>query len=124
MTELLGQETSLNTLEESSPEDDDEEDEDDDDDENEDDDDDEEVNDSKVIDIDGGKDSSGSLNHGRELLTGQVLVPPAISPEQLLGDDANIDKEGKECKRRLTSSDASLSCIPHEIESDKRVREN
>ena len=124
MTELLGQETSLNSLEESSPKDEDDNDnddgdgEDDDDDgvdEDEDGDDVKEEDDSKVDDIDEGKDSNGSLNHGSELLTAKAPVPE---------DDTTVSDTGNENKRTLASSDASTSCTSDKLETDKRVREN
>jgi hypothetical protein len=116
MTELLGQETSLNSLEESSPED-----EDDNEDGDGEDDDDDEVDDvkveddSKVDDIDEGKDSNGSLNHGSEILKGKV---PALE------DDTTVSDTGNENKRTLASSDASTTCTSDKLETDKRVREN
>jgi hypothetical protein len=122
MTELLGKETSLNSLEESSPEDEDdnedgdgEDDDDDEVDEDEDDDDVKEEDDSKVDDIDEGKDSNGSLNHGNEILKGKAPVPE---------DDTNVSEAGNENKRALASSDASTSCTSDKLETDKRVREN
>ena len=110
MTELLGQETSLNTLEESSPEDDNEEDEadDDDDEEGDDGDDDEDNDDCKVSDTDGGEASNGSLKLGSELTAGQVVAQ-------------DIDDTDKECKRSLAASDDSLS---DKTECDKRLRGN
>ena len=116
MTELLGQETSLNSLEESSPEDEDdnkdgdgEDDDDDEVDEDEDGDAVKEEDDIKVDDIDEGKDSNGSSNHGGETLTGKVHV---------------VSDTGNENKRALASSDASTSCTSDKLETDKRVREN
>jgi hypothetical protein len=122
MTELLGQETSLNSLEKSSPEDEDdiedgdgEDDDDDEVDEDEDGDDVKEEDDSKVDDIDEGKDSNGSINLRSEILTGKVPVPE---------DDTAVSDTGNENKRTLASSDASTSCTSDKLETDKRVREN
>ena len=109
MTEFLGQETSLNTLEESSPEDDNEEDEADDDDQEGDDfDDEEDDDDCKEGDTDEGAGPNGSLKLGSELTTGQVVVQ-------------DIDGTAKECKRSLAASDDSIS---DKTESDKRLRGN
>lgn len=129
MTELLGQETSLNSLDESSPEDEDdnedgdgEDDDDNDEDEDEDGDDVKEEDDSEVDDIDEGKDSNGSLNHGSEILTGKVPVPRKVYPDLLTVDDTTVGAAGNENKRTLASSDASTSCTTDK--TDKRVREN
>ena len=111
MTELLGQETSLNLLEESSPEDDNEEDVADDDDEagdDVDDDEDDDDDDCKVGDADVGEGSNGSLKLGSELTTGQVVAQ-------------DIDGTDKESKRSLAVSDDSIS---DKTESDKRIRGN
>ena len=106
MTELLGQETSLNTSEEGSPEDDNEEDEADDDDDEEGDDGNDD--DCKVGDADEGEASNGSLKLGSELTTGQVVAQ-------------DIDNTDKECKRSLAATDNLLS---GKTESDKRLRGN
>lgn len=134
MTELLGQETSLNSLEESGPEgedyneDGDGEDDGDDDDKDEDDEDEDgddvKEDDSKVDDIDEGKDSNGFLNHGGEILTEKVPVPRKMSPNVLADDDTVVVDTGNENKRTLASSDASTSCTSDKLETEKRVREN